>query len=322
VITVAGEALMDIVIDQSGSLTARPGGAPFNVARGVASLAGECLFLCRLSDDAFGQRLRATLDDDGVVLALPDPIAAPTTLAIAQLDEHGSAAYRFYVEGTSTAQVRPEDLPPGLPETVEMLALGGLGILLEPISSTLHGLISSLAPEALVLLDPNWRPGIRSDIDACRLRLGEFVARADVVKASVDDLPLLGHEQSPRDAARALLQRGPRAVLLTDGAAPVMVHTNEAELEIAVPPVDVVDTIGAGDAFVASFLAWWAANGHGKDDLANQEVLVAAANAAVEVAASTVTRAGAKPPVPPRWWPSRSNDVELDTAPRRTRQAG
>jgi fructokinase len=322
VITVAGEALMDIVIDPSGSLAARPGGASFNVARGVASLAGECRFLCRLSHDTFGQRLRATLDEDGVLLAVPDAIAEPTTLAIAQLDEHGSARYRFCVEGTSAAQLRPEDLPSGLTETVDVLAIGGLGILLEPISSTLHGLVASLAPEALVLLDPNWRPGVGADIDAYRRRLGEFLSRADVVKASVDDLPLLAPEQSPRAAARALLARGPRAVLLTDGPRPVAVHTNEAELEVAVPPVDVVDTIGAGDAFVASFLAWWAADGRVKDDLANTEVLVAATTAAVEVAASTCTRVGANPPERPPSWPSRSDDVELGGAPRGTRQAG
>jgi fructokinase len=322
VITVAGEALMDIVIDQSGAGAARPGGASFNVARGVASLAGECRFLCRLSDDAFGQRLRATLDGDGVLLAVPDAIAAPTTLAIAELDEHGSARYRFCVDGTSAAQLRPEDLPFGLTETVEMLAIGGLGILLEPISSTLHGLVSSLGPEALVLLDPNWRPGVRSDIDAYRLRLNAFLSRADVVKVSVDDLPLLAPEQSPREAARALLERGPRAVLLTDGAGPVAVHTDKAELEVAVPPVDVIDTIGAGDAFVASFLAWWAADGRVKDDLSNPDVLMAATTAAVEVAASTCTRVGANPPERPGSWPSGSNDGELGAAPRSTPQAG
>jgi fructokinase len=305
-ITVAGEALIDIVVDQSGSLTARPGGAPFNVARGIARLGGGCQFVCRLSDDPFGQRLRATLRDDGVALAVPDPIALPTTLAIAQLDEHGSARYDFYTEGTAAAQLRPEDLPPGLPATVKTLALGGLGIMLEPIASTLHGLISSLAPEALVLLDPNWRPRVRADIDAWRLRLGDFLARADIVKVSVDDLRLLALGQSPRETARALLDRGPLAVLLTNGPGPVAVHTNAAELEITVPAVDVVDTIGAGDAFVAAFLAWWETSALVKGDLADPEVLLAATTAAIEVAATTVTRAGANPPEPPQWWPSRA----------------
>jgi fructokinase len=303
-ITVAGEALIDIVVDQSGSLTARPGGAPFNVARGVARLAGECRFLSRLSDDTFGERLRATLRDDGVLLAVPDPTEAPTTLGIAQLDEHGSARYRFYVEGTSTAQLRPEDLPAGLAEAVEMLALGGLGILLEPIGSTLHGLISSLAPDALVLLDPNWRPGVRPDVEASRVRLGDFLVRADVVKVSVDDLRMMDPAQSPREAARSLLDRGPLAVLVTDGGDPVTVHTHGAERKIDVPRVEVVDTIGAGDAFVAAFLAWWAASGRVKDDLTNPDVLAAATTAAVTVSATTCTLPGANPPEPPDWWPS------------------
>jgi fructokinase len=304
-ITVAGEALIDIVVDRSGSLTARPGGAPFNVARGIARLAGECRFLSRLSDDIFGDRLRATLHDDGVELALPDSISLPTTLAIAQLDEHGSARYRFYTEGTSAVALRPEDLLLCAPDDVEVLALGGLGTLLEPIASALNDLLSTLPTATLVLLDPNWRPQLTTDLDAARLRLEDFLARADVVKASVEDLRLLAPAREPRDTARELLRRGPRAVILTHGAQPVTVHIDGAELEVAVPSVDVVDTIGAGDAFVAAFLAWWAASGFVKDDLTDEEALLAATTAAVRVAATTCTRAGANPPDRPEWWPSR-----------------
>ena len=83
-ITVAGEALIDLVIDGSGSVTAVPGGAPFNVARMIARLGADCQFLGRLSDDGFGEQLRAALVHDGVRIAVPDPTPAPTTLAIAR----------------------------------------------------------------------------------------------------------------------------------------------------------------------------------------------------------------------------------------------
>lgn len=310
-ITIAGEALIDIVVDQSGSLIARPGGAPFNCARGVARLAGECRFLSRLSNDAFGDRLRATLRDDGVELAPGDSVSLPTTLAIAQVDEHGSADYHFYTLGTSATALRAEDLPPGFADTIEMLAVGGLGIRLEPIATTLDALVSSLPPDALVLPDPNWRPQLSPDPDAGRGRLGAFLSRADVVKASVDDLRLLAPARPARETARALLERGPRAVILTHGADPVTVHTNGTELEIAVPPVDVVDTIGAGDAFVAAFLSWWAASALAKHDLTDPEALLAATTAAVRVAATTCTRAGANPPDRPDWWPLPRSGAEL-----------
>jgi fructokinase len=301
-ITVAGEALIDLVVDRSGSLVARPGGGPFNVARGVARLGGECRFLCRLSDDPFGRRLRAALDEDGVALALPDPVCAPTTLAIAQLDELGSAHYGFYTEGTSAMQLHPGDLPADLPASIELLALGGLGIVLEPIASTLHRLVSGLPPDAVVLLDPNCRPQATPDLEALRRRVGDFVTHADIIKASVEDLRLLDPERSPRDAARALLERGPVAVLVTAGPDPVTVHTREAEFGVEVRAVDVVDTIGAGDAFVAGFLTWWASMPRAKADLSDPRLLLEATTAAVELAADACTRAGADPPQASEWW--------------------
>ena len=85
-ITVAGEALIDLVIDATGAVTAVPGGAPFNVARMIAKLGGDCQFVGKLSDDGFGDQLRSALVQDGVRIAVPDPTRAPTTLAIARLD--------------------------------------------------------------------------------------------------------------------------------------------------------------------------------------------------------------------------------------------
>ena len=105
-ITVAGEALIDIVVGASGAMRAVPGGGPFNVARTVARLGGECQFLGTLSEDPFGEQLRASLRRDGVRRGRgPGEHVAPTTVAIAQLDELGVADYRFYIEGTAAAQL-------------------------------------------------------------------------------------------------------------------------------------------------------------------------------------------------------------------------
>ncbi len=109
-ITVAGEALIDIVIAASGSITALPGGAPFNVARTIAQLGGTCQFLGKLSDDTFGEQLQASLQRDGVKIAVANVTPAPTTLAIARLDEFGTAEYRFYLDGTSAAQLSAADV--------------------------------------------------------------------------------------------------------------------------------------------------------------------------------------------------------------------
>ena len=111
-ITVAGEALIDLVIDASGSVTRLPGGAAFNVARAVARLGGDCQFLGKLSDDGFGEQLRSSLEEAGVRIAVPDPTPAPTTLAIARLDELGTAEYKFYLERTSAAELASADIRP------------------------------------------------------------------------------------------------------------------------------------------------------------------------------------------------------------------
>ena len=295
-ITVAGEALMDIVVGASGSVTALPGGAPFNVARTIARLGGECQFVGRLSDDAFGAQLRALLAEDGVRLGVRQATSAPTTLAIAQLDDFGTAEYRFYLEGTAAAQLSATDIPEDAMEGSSAVALGGLGLLVEPAASSLKALIQRKRPHITALLDPNCRPGAIKDLLLYREMIDRLMQRIDVVKVSVDDLRLLRPESVSLDAARSLLALGPRAVLVTDGPAPISIHTADAERSVAVPLLDVVDTIGAGDAFVAAFLTWWTNHSLRARDLTDIDVLVQATTAAIRVAVAACTVHGAALP--------------------------
>lgn len=111
-ITVAAEALIDLVIDASGGVTAVPGGAGFNVARAIARLGGDCQYLGKLSDDGFGEQLRSSLEQAGVRTPVTAPTPAPTTLAIARLDALGAAEYKFYLERTSAAGSPARTSPP------------------------------------------------------------------------------------------------------------------------------------------------------------------------------------------------------------------
>ena len=296
-ITVTGEALIDLVIDGDGSPRPRPGGGPFNTARTIGRLGLAPAFLGRLSRDGFGDQLRARLDQDGVTLAVPQLSDAPTTLAVVDVDAAGAPRYRFYLAGTSSAALEYPLLTAALPDGMTALHAGTLALVMEPIATSIERLITTdLPPGALVMIDPNCRPAAIADRPAYRARLARILRRADVVKASVEDLAYLYPGATARAAATALLGQGPRLVLVTDGPRPAWAFLPGQEMSVAVPVVPVVDTIGAGDAFVGAFLAWWSGNGLTKSDLQRAGPVHGALMAATEVASVTCTRAGAEPP--------------------------
>ena len=291
-IVVGGEALYDLVLEGDEELRAHPGGGPFNTARTIARLGERVAYLGRLSTDRFGSTLRRMLADDGVLLDAVVPTDDPTTLGLAEVDRDGSAVYRFYERATSAPGLTPEAALAALPAGVGLLHVGTLGF--EPLSAALEAVVDELAGRALVAVDPNVRP-VRIN-DGYRARLDRVIARSDLVKASEDDLAWMDPDRDAPAAARALLDRGPAAVLLTRGAAGALVVGAGGDVEIPAPEVKVVDTIGAGDAFGGAFLAWWRSRDLPRDRLADLETVVEGARFAALVAAITCERPGASPP--------------------------
>jgi fructokinase len=318
VIVVAGEVLVDLVVSADGRVDARLGGGPYNTARTLARLGAATTFFGGLADDRFGRLLRSALDAEGVAIGVPAPSAAPTTLALVDLDQAGVASYAFYLDGTAAADLDYPALAaafeailaraaeaahdaPGVGAAVAV-HVGALGLVMEPIGSAVERLLlADVPPDALVMLDPNCRPGAIADRAAYLGRIARIAARADVVKASVDDLAYLYPGSPPAEAAELLLAAGPALVLVTDGPHPARAFLPGAflpgaVLTVEVPAVDVVDTIGAGDAFGGGFLAWWSANGLTRSDLKRPPLVRAAVQAGAAVAAATCGRPGADPP--------------------------
>jgi fructokinase len=302
---VAGEALFDLWL-ADGEVHGRPGGGPFNTARTLGRLRRPVAYLGALSQDGFGRTLRQHLVQDGVA---PDAIvdtALPSTLALADIGAADGVRYGFWGDGTASASLTTEAALAAIPDGVETLHVGTLGLVFEPLAAALEAVSAQLAPRALVVLDPNVRPAAIVDEQAYRDRVDRVLALATVVKVSDEDLAWLRPGEATEDAARGLLARGPAVVLLTQGADGVVVLTADGRRVVAAPAVEVVDTIGAGDAFSGGFLAAWRpAPGAGVD----LETAASAATYGALVAAMTCERAGASPPT-------------LDEVERRRRAGG
>jgi fructokinase len=145
-------------------------------------------------------------------------------------------------------------------------------------------------------MDPNCRPSMLDDPAAFRGRLKRLLARTDVLKASEEDLDWIDPGADPVGAARALLAQDHAVALVTRGGDGALVVTATDVIEVHSPKVEVVDTIGAGDAFMGAFLAHWHGRGLGRSDLHRLDEVEQAAVLACRVAAITCSRAGADPP--------------------------
>lgn len=292
-IVVAGEALVDLVIDTEGGVVAKLGGGPYNVARTIGRLEQPVTFLGAISDDRFGSQLFAQLSAAGVRADATVRTGLPTTLAAAELDMRGAATYRFYLSGTSAPSLKHVPAAASAPTAVHA---GTLGLVLEPMASTLIDYLHALPAETLVMIDPNCRAGVIADRAAYVHRVDQACARADIVKVSIDDIEYLAPGVDPLDHARTMVAAGVTLVLVTMGAEGTWAVTAGGEKLVPTERVDVADTIGAGDSFCGGFLAWWLGAGHTRGALADTQLGMQATIAAQEVAAITCQRVGADPP--------------------------
>jgi fructokinase len=305
VITVIGEALVDIIVGTDGEVTSVVGGAPLNTARTIARLGVPATFLGGVSTDAFGRRIMNLLADDGVNLGLGHQVPEPTTLAIAQIDEGGAATYRFLMEGTSAASVTPEMALAAMGPDCRVMHVGTLGLVLQPLADATRAVVAGATDDQLVMVDPNCRPSVMTTSPIFRDALQSVLGRADIVKVSGDDLEFLFPGVDTLDGATMLHVETGAVVLFTDGANAVHVIDADADIVLDVPKVPVVDTVGAGDSFSGGFLAYWMHKGLGRAHVHSLDHVVAAARFGIAVAGITCQRAGANPPhadeVPGGW---------------------
>ena len=300
-LTVIGEALVDVVQRSSG-VEAHVGGSPLNVAVGLARLDHAVQFIGRFGKDAYGESIAAHLRSSSVMVPLP-PDDSPSSVATALIDDDGAASYTFDLAWELPGLAAR--LPFMLQGTL-LLHTGSIATMLEPGAADVLAAVEHAHPNATVSFDPNCRPSIIKDRDYARAQVERFVALADVVKASDEDLEWLYPGVDVLESARRWLglggTGGPAVVVVTRGADGPWGVTAAGEAHVDAPKIEVADTVGAGDSFMAALLSGIVDRGlagaQNREELHAMpaEVLEGILNHAARAAAITVSRPGANPP--------------------------
>ena len=265
-IAVGGENLIDFVetgmVDGIPQYSANPGGSPFNLAIAAARQGCAVDYLTPISKDRLGNLLAERLTDSGVRLAALR-LDAPTSLAVVSLED-GQPSYQFYRNGTAERQITWDGLQSALEDRPWVFHIGSLGLsggddadLWERFFLACHdqGVVTSL--------DPNVRPSLIEDRAAYIERLERMFKHADIIKLSDEDIEWLFPDRplmAAFDHLQDLSSQGLR--VLTMGAQGVHARCGKTNVEVRARPVKtLVDTVGAGDTFMATMLSWLAEEG-------------------------------------------------------------
>ncbi len=291
---VIGEALIDEICKEVDGRSEHVGGSPLNVAVGLARLGRSIDFLTHVGTDAAGLRIADYVKTAGVQLVPESTDAKRTSTAVANIAEDGSAAYQFDLDWQLSG------IPPVPPPV--FVHTGSIAAVREPGCLAVAALLDAYRVSATITFDPNVRPSVIVDRDQARERIDNLVARADVVKASNEDLRWLVPDRAPLDTARSWLACGPAIVAVTQGNEGASAFCVAGDTAVPAQPVDVVDTVGAGDAFMVGLLdTLWDLDllgGNRRDELRRitLDTLTSALDVAATAAALTVARVGADLP--------------------------
>jgi len=254
-IWVLGDAVVDLLPDGEGRLLQCPGGAPANVAVGIARLGGQSAFIGRVGDDPFGRFMAKPLADERVDVKFLrlDP-AHRTSTVVVDLDDQGERSFTFMVRPSADLFLESADLPTF--SAGEWLHVCSIALSAEPSrSATFEAMAAIHEAGGYVSFDPNIRPDLWPDENALRRCLEQALQSADVVKLSVEELAFLTGNVEVNVGLDALMARCPaRLVLVTQGKEGVIAWHDGTVKHYPATPVECVDTTGAGDAFVAGLL--------------------------------------------------------------------
>ena len=260
-LTAIGELLIDFAPkgrDNHGLqlFAASPGGAPANVCAMFAKLGGTASFIGKVGDDHFGHLLKNTLLENGIGTAsLILDSHVQTSLAFVTLGQGGERDFSFYRRQGADTMLRADELDPDLIRGSRILHFGSVSLTDEPCRSTTFSAVQT-AREAgcLISCDPNYRPPLWQNGDEARKLMLEGVSRADILKVSEEEMVFLAGQQDMAAGSKTLAEFGPSVVLVTRGAEGVFCRVGDRTISVPAFPVNAIDTTGAGDTFMGTFL--------------------------------------------------------------------
>ncbi|MGD8583761.1 MAG: PfkB family carbohydrate kinase [Chloroflexota bacterium] len=259
-----GELLVDMFPAEIGRRLAevtafypKPGGAPANVAAGIARLGRRSAFIGKVGDDAFGHHLAAVLAAEAVeTRGMRFDSEARTTMAFIASPDPNTNEYLFYRNPGADTRLRAEELDEALLRNCKALHFGSLSLVEEPIrSAALRAVEIVVDSGGMVSLDVNYRPTLWSSADAAYEAVMAIIARVDLLKVNEEELRLLTGESDPSVGGMALIKMGPKLCVMTSGTEGSHFATVEGTGFVPAFPVKTVDATGCGDSFVAGLLS-------------------------------------------------------------------
>lgn len=305
-VVAVGEALVDLIAPGAADLqhaerfTRAAGGAPANVAVAVARLGGKSGLVSALGEDALGVYLRQLLQQSGVDMRAVKTVAAPTTIALVARNDGGIPDFVFY--RGSDRELHAADIPRQLVAEAHFVYLSSMALMTEPSrAATMNAAAMARDSHSLVSVDPNLRPSSWPSLEDARKRIGALLAVADVVKVNDEEARILTGETDPSDAL-AGVGRQEALAIITLGAGGCLWRWQSHIAHEPSPSVAVVDTTGAGDAFMGTLLASLAATGITSETFASldSETVAGCMRFATAAGALACTKPGAMPALPTR----------------------
>ena len=294
---VLGDAVVDLLPESDGRLLPCPGGAPANVAVGIARLGGTSGFIGRVGDDPFGALMQRTLLTEGVdITYLKQDEWHRTSAVLVDLNDQGERSFTFMVRPSADLFLETTDLPCW--RHGEWLHLCSIALSAEPSRTSAFTAMTAIRHAGgFVSFDPNIREDLWQDEHLLRLCLRQALQLADVVKLSEEEWRLIsGKTQNDRDICALAKDYEIAMLLVTKGAEGVVVCYRGQVHHFAGMSVNCVDSTGAGDAFVAGLLTGLSSTGLSTDEREMRQII----DLAQRCGALAVTAKGAMTALPCR----------------------